>query len=77
MGIPDTRALHVLRIYFVQFSTAIEDAVTHPYHDTIFLIERLHRHFLEVVKLELPRTRASMMASDHLPLLAELKVQFW
>jgi DNA-binding MarR family transcriptional regulator len=29
--------------------------VTHPYHDTIFLIERLHRHFLEVVKLELDR----------------------
>ena len=27
--------------------------MTHPYHDTIFLIERLHRHFLEVVKLEL------------------------
>ena len=57
MGIPDTRSLHVPRLYlvqcFVQFSTAIEDAVTHPYHDTIFLIERLHRHFLEVVKLEL------------------------
>lgn len=27
--------------------------MTHPYHETIFLIERLHRHFLEVVKLEL------------------------
>jgi endonuclease/exonuclease/phosphatase family metal-dependent hydrolase len=31
---------------------------------------------VEVVKLELPRTRASLMASDHLPLLAELKVKF-
>ena len=31
---------------------------------------------VEVVKLELPRTRASMMASDHLPLVAELKVKF-
>jgi len=31
---------------------------------------------VEVVKLELPRTRLSMMASDHLPLLAELKVRF-
>ena len=31
---------------------------------------------VEVVKLELPRTRASLMASDHLPLVAELKVQF-
>lgn len=29
--------------------------MTHPYHETIFLIERLHRHFLEVVKLELDR----------------------
>ncbi len=31
---------------------------------------------MEVVKLELPRTRLSLMASDHLPLVAELKVQF-
>jgi endonuclease/exonuclease/phosphatase family metal-dependent hydrolase len=31
---------------------------------------------VEVVKLELPRTRASLMASDHLPLVAELKVKF-
>ena len=30
--------------------------MTHPYRDTIFLIERLHRHFLEVVKAELDRT---------------------
>jgi len=31
---------------------------------------------LEVTKVELPRTRLSLMASDHLPLVAELKVQF-
>ena len=31
---------------------------------------------VEVVKLDLPRTRLSLMASDHLPLVAELKVQF-
>ena len=31
---------------------------------------------VEVVKLELPRTRLSLMASDHLPLVAELKVKF-
>jgi endonuclease/exonuclease/phosphatase family metal-dependent hydrolase len=31
---------------------------------------------VEVVKLELPRTRASLMASDHLPLVAELRVKF-
>jgi endonuclease/exonuclease/phosphatase family metal-dependent hydrolase len=31
---------------------------------------------VEVVKMELPRTRLSLMASDHLPLVAELKVQF-
>lgn len=31
---------------------------------------------VEVVKLELPRTRLSLMASDHLPLVAELKMQF-
>src|ERR671912_1612198 len=31
---------------------------------------------VEVSKLELPRTRASLMASDHLPLVAELRVQF-
>jgi endonuclease/exonuclease/phosphatase family metal-dependent hydrolase len=31
---------------------------------------------VEVVKVELPRTRLSLMASDHLPLVAELKVKF-
>jgi len=31
---------------------------------------------VEVVKLELPRTRKSLVASDHLPLVAELKVRF-
>ena len=31
---------------------------------------------VEVVKLELPRTRLSLMASDHLPLVAELSVRF-
>ena len=31
---------------------------------------------VEVVKMELPRTRASLIASDHLPLVAELKVKF-
>jgi DNA-binding MarR family transcriptional regulator len=29
--------------------------VRHPYYDTLLLIERIHRHFLEVVKLELDR----------------------
>jgi endonuclease/exonuclease/phosphatase family metal-dependent hydrolase len=31
---------------------------------------------VEVVKLELPRTRLSLMASDHLPLVAELRIRF-
>ena len=31
---------------------------------------------VEVVKVELPRTRLSLLASDHLPLVAELKVRF-
>ena len=31
---------------------------------------------VEVTKVELPRTRLSLMASDHLPLVAELRVQF-
>ncbi len=31
---------------------------------------------VEVVKVELPRTRLSLMASDHLPLVAELRVTF-
>jgi DNA-binding MarR family transcriptional regulator len=29
--------------------------VQHPYYQTILMIERLHRHFLEVVKAELDR----------------------
>jgi endonuclease/exonuclease/phosphatase family metal-dependent hydrolase len=31
---------------------------------------------VEVEKVELPRTRLSLLASDHLPLVAELKVKF-
>ena len=31
---------------------------------------------VEVVKMELPRSRAALIASDHLPLVAELKVKF-
>ena len=31
---------------------------------------------VEVAKLELPRTRLALMASDHLPLVADLRVQF-
>ena len=31
---------------------------------------------VEVVKVDLPRTRRSLMASDHLPLVADLRVQF-
>ncbi len=31
---------------------------------------------VEVAKLELPRTRLSLMASDHLPLVADLKILF-
>jgi endonuclease/exonuclease/phosphatase family metal-dependent hydrolase len=35
-----------------------------------------HAGAVEVVKLELPRTRLSLLASDHLPLLAELRIGF-
>ena len=35
-----------------------------------------HEGEVEIVGLEIPRTRKSMMASDHLPFLAELKVGF-
>jgi endonuclease/exonuclease/phosphatase family metal-dependent hydrolase len=31
---------------------------------------------VDVVKVEMPRTRLSLLASDHLPLVAELKVEF-
>jgi endonuclease/exonuclease/phosphatase family metal-dependent hydrolase len=31
---------------------------------------------VEVARVELPRTRLSLMASDHLPLVAELRVRF-
>jgi len=31
---------------------------------------------VEVVKLELPRSRLSLMASDHLPLVADLRIEF-
>ena len=31
---------------------------------------------VEVAKVELPRTRLALMASDHLPLVADLRVQF-
>jgi endonuclease/exonuclease/phosphatase family metal-dependent hydrolase len=31
---------------------------------------------VEVMKVEMPRTRLALLASDHLPLVAELKVEF-
>jgi len=31
---------------------------------------------VDVVKVEMPRTRLALLASDHLPLVAELKVEF-
>ena len=33
------------------------DMTAHPYYSSILLIERLHRHFLELVKAELDRRR--------------------
>jgi len=33
----------------------MEKALRQPYYDSILLIERLHRHFLEVLKVELDR----------------------
>jgi DNA-binding MarR family transcriptional regulator len=33
----------------------MENTVRQPYYDSILLIERLHRHFLEVLKTELDR----------------------
>jgi DNA-binding MarR family transcriptional regulator len=33
----------------------VEALLRHAYYDTLFLIERLHRHFLEVVKADLDR----------------------
>lgn len=33
----------------------METAVRHPYYESILLIERLHRHLLEVLKTELDR----------------------
>lgn len=35
-----------------------------------------HEGNVEVEKVELPRTRLALMASDHLPLVADLRVQF-
>jgi DNA-binding MarR family transcriptional regulator len=40
----------------VQVETAgTETGVAQPYYDAIHLIERLHRHFLDVLKIELDR----------------------
>ena len=35
-----------------------------------------HEGHVDIVGVEVPRTRKSLMASDHLPFLAELKVGF-
>jgi endonuclease/exonuclease/phosphatase family metal-dependent hydrolase len=35
-----------------------------------------YRGTVEVVRVELPRTRAALIASDHLPLVAELRIRF-
>ena len=35
-----------------------------------------YRGTVEVVRVELARTRAALIASDHLPLVAELRIKF-
>ena len=59
----------------------IEEAYQHARQTGLGLLAAMKKAVgsldkVEVVKLELPRTRLSLMASDHLPLVAELRVQF-
>lgn len=65
------------RLQAIDLRTHLRRRRTYPGLFPILHLDHIyHQGHVEVLKLELPRTRQTLIASDHLPLVAELKVGF-
>lgn len=65
------------RLQSIDLRTHLKRRRTYPGFFPILHLDHIYYEgHVEVVRVELPRTRRSLMASDHLPLVAELQVGF-
>ena len=65
------------RLQAIDLRTHLRRRRTYPGLFPILHLDHIyHQGHVAVLKLELPRTRQTLIASDHLPLVAELKVGF-
>ena len=61
----------------IDLSTHLRRRRTYPGLFPILNLDHIYyQGHVEVASVELPRTRKTLMASDHLPLVAELKVRW-
>lgn len=65
------------RLHSIDLRTHLRRRRTYPGLFPVLHLDHIYYEGqVEVVKVELPRTRKSLMASDHLPLVAELRIAF-
>jgi endonuclease/exonuclease/phosphatase family metal-dependent hydrolase len=65
------------RLQSIDLRTHLKRRRTYPGFFPILHLDHIYYEgHVEVVRVELPRTRRSLMASDHLPLVAELRIGF-
>lgn len=65
------------RLQSIDLRTHLRRRRTYPGLFPVLHLDHIYyKGAVEVVKVELPRTRLSLLASDHLPLVAELRVRF-
>jgi endonuclease/exonuclease/phosphatase family metal-dependent hydrolase len=65
------------RLQAIDLRTHLRRRRTYPGLFPILHLDHIYyQGEVEVTRLELPRTRRTLMASDHLPLVAELRVRF-
>ena len=64
------------RLEAIDLSTHLRRRRTYPGVFPILNLDHIyHQGDVEVVRVELPRTRKTLVASDHLPLVAELRIR--
>lgn len=73
---PATRVL-TERLDSLDMTTHLRRRLTYPGFMPLLHLDHIYyRGVAEVVSVSLPRTRRTLVASDHLPLVAELRVRF-
>jgi endonuclease/exonuclease/phosphatase family metal-dependent hydrolase len=64
------------RLHAVDLRTHLRRRRTYPGVFPILHLDHIYHHGdVEVLRVELPRTRKTLVASDHLPLVAELRIR--